>query len=160
MNRNTIWAVTAAAILLTACANTPPPMPAQSRVDEGANMITPMTQKRETLVATGYAVISIQNHRNPAQQRLLAIRASKLDAYRALTEQVYGQQLDASTTVADMTVMSDTFRARVEGVIYGAVLVSITPVGDDTYETTMSLDRHVVNDLRALYIASLSSRRN
>ena len=160
MNRNTIWAVTAAAILLTACANTPPPMPAQSRVDEGANMITPMTQKRETLVATGYAVISIQNHRNPAQQRLLAIRASKLDAYRALTEQVYGQQLDASTTVADMTVMSDTFRARVEGVIYGAVLVSITPVGDDTYETTMSLDRNVVSELRALYIASLANKRN
>jgi hypothetical protein len=159
MNRITFWAVTASAILLTACANTPPPMPAQARVDDSANMITPMTQKRETLVATGYAVISIQNHRNPAQQRLLAIRASKLDAYRALTEQVYGQQLDASTTVADMTVMSDTFRARVEGVIYGAVLVSITPVGDDTYETTMSLDRNVVNDLRALYVASLSSRR-
>jgi hypothetical protein len=32
-------------------------------------------------------------------------------------------------------------------------------VGDDTYETTMSLDRHVVNDLRALYIASLSNKR-
>jgi len=160
MNRITFWAVTASAILLTACASTPPPMPVQARMDDSANMITPMTQKRETLVATGYAVISIQNHRNPAQQRLLAIRASKLDAYRALTEQVYGQQLDASTTVADMTVMSDTFRARVEGVIYGAVLVSITPVGDDTYETTMSLDRNVVNDLRALYIASLSSKRN
>ena len=160
MNRTTVWAVTAAALLLTACANTPPPMQGQARMDDSANMITPMTQKRETLVATGYAVISIQNHRNPAQQRLLAIRASKLDAYRALTEQVYGQQLDASTTVADMTVMSDIFRARVEGVIYGAVLVSITPVGDDTYETTMSLDRNVVNDLRALYIASLSSRRN
>ena len=159
MNRTTIWAVTAAAILLTACANTPPPMQGQARMDDSANMITPMTQKRETLTATGYAVISIQNHRNPAQQRLLAIRASKLDAYRALTEQVYGQQLDASTTVADMTVMSDTFRARVEGVIYGAVLVSITPVGDDTYETTMSLDRNVVSDLRALYVASLSSRR-
>jgi outer membrane protein FlgP len=159
MNRITFWAVTAAALLLTACANTPPPMQGQARMDDGANMITPMTQKRETLTATGYAVISIQNHRNPAQQRLLAIRASKLDAYRALTEQVYGQQLDASTTVADMTVMSDTFRARVEGVIYGAVLVSITPVGDDTYETTMSLDRNVVSDLRALYVASLSSRR-
>jgi hypothetical protein len=159
MNRITFWAVTAAALLLTACANTPPPMQGQARMDDSANMITPMTQKRETLTATGYAVISIQNHRNPAQQRLLAIRASKLDAYRALTEQVYGQQLDASTTVADMTVMSDTFRARVEGVIYGAVLVSITPVGDDTYETTMSLDRNVVSDLRALYVASLSSRR-
>ena len=159
MNRITFWAVTATALMLTACANTPPPMQGQARMDDSANMITPMTQKRETLTATGYAVISIQNHRNPAQQRLLAIRASKLDAYRALTEQVYGQQLDASTTVADMTVMSDTFRARVEGVIYGAVLVSITPVGDDTYETTMSLDRNVVSDLRALYVASLSSRR-
>ena len=129
------------------------------KAEESANMITPMTEKRETLVATGYAVISIQNHRNPSQQRLLAIRASKLDAYRALTEQVYGQQLDANTTIADMTVMSDTFRARVEGVVYGAVLVSITPVGDDTYETTLSLDRRIVNDLRSLYIAQLSTAR-
>lgn len=159
MNRLTHWALVAATALLTACHTNPSLPPGQARFDEGASMITPMTQKRETLVATGYAVISIQNHRNPAQQRLLAIRASKLDAYRALTEQVYGQQLDASTTVADMTVMSDTFRARVEGVVYGAVLVSITPVGDDSYETTMSLDRSVVNDLRALYIASLSQRR-
>jgi hypothetical protein len=58
-----------------------------------------------------------------------------------------------------MTVMSDTFRARVEGVVYGAVLVSITPVGDDTYETTLSLDRRIVNDLRSLYIAQLSTKR-
>lgn len=124
-----------------------------------ASMITPMVEKRETLVATGYAVVSVQNHKNPAQQRLLAIRASKLDAYRSLTEQVYGQQLDATTTVADMTVMSDTFRAKVEGVIYGAVLVSIAPVGDDTYETTLSLDQHVVRDLRSLYLNQLAARR-
>jgi hypothetical protein len=144
MKRITVGAAIAATLLLGGCSalkfhhvheyEEPP----QSAPDtKPATMITPMTEKRETLVATGYAVISIQNHRNPAQQRLLAIRASKLDAYRALTEQVYGQQLDASTTVADMTVMSDTFRARVEGVIFGAVLVSITPVGDDTYETTI-----------------------
>jgi len=122
-------------------------------------MISPMVEKRETLMATGYAVVSVQNHKLAAQQRLMAIRASKLDAYRALTEQVYGQQLDASTTVADMVVMNDTFRTRVEGVVYGAVLVSITPVGDDTYETTMSLDRQVVNDLRALYLGQLAARR-
>lgn len=126
---------------------------------EPATMITPLVEKRETLVATGYAVISVQNHKNQAQQRLLAIRASKLDAYRSLTEQVYGQQLDASTTVADMTIMSDTFRAKVEGVIYGATMVSITPVGDDTYETTLSLDQHVVRDLRALYLGQLTARR-
>ena len=139
MKRATFWALVATALLTTACALPPAntaKSPEQMKAEESANMITPMTEKRETLVATGYAVISIQNHRNPSQQRLLAIRASKLDAYRALTEQVYGQQLDANTTIADMTVMSDTFRARVEGVVYGAVLVSITPVGDDTYETT------------------------
>ena len=125
-----------------------------------ASMITPMLERKENMVATGYAVISIQNHKNAAQQRLLAIRASKLDAYRALTEQVYGQQLDASTTVADMTVLNDTFRTRVEGVIYGATLVSITPVGDDTYETTMSLDRNAVQDLRMLYLTQIASRNN
>ena len=159
MKRTTFWALVAVTLLTTACALPPFKSAEQPKADESANMITPMTEKRETLVATGYAVISIQNHRNASQQRLLAIRASKLDAYRALTEQVYGQQLDANTTIADMTVMSDTFRARVEGVVYGAVLVSITPVGDDTYETTLSLDRRIVNDLRSLYIAQLSTKR-
>ena len=159
MKRTTFWALVAVTLLTTACALPTFKSAELPKADESANMITPMTEKRETLVATGYAVISIQNHRNASQQRLLAIRASKLDAYRALTEQVYGQQLDANTTIADMTVMSDTFRARVEGVVYGAVLVSITPVGDDTYETTLSLDRRIVNDLRSLYIAQLSTKR-
>jgi hypothetical protein len=122
-------------------------------------MIAPMVEKRETLVATGYAVISVQNHKLAAQQRLMAIRASKLDAYRALTEQVYGQQLDATTTVAEMMITSDTFRTRVQGIIYGAVLESITPIGDDTYETTLSLDGRVVNDLRVLYLSQMASAR-
>jgi hypothetical protein len=131
---------------------------AQPALPESAGMIAAMVEKRETLTATGYAVISVQNHRNPAQQRLLAIRASKLDAYRSLTEQVYGQQLDATTTVADMTVQNDIFRTRVEGVIYGAVLVSITPAGEDTYETTLSLDKAVVRDLRTLYLGQMVAK--
>ena len=149
-------------LALAGCQSLPLNSMGQDKVETAAtpvSMISPLVEKRETLVATGYAVISVQNHRNPAQQRLLAIRASKLDAYRSLTEQVYGQQLDASTTVADMTVMSDTFRAKVEGVIYGATMVSITPVGEDTYETTLSLDQYVVRDLRALYLGQMASRR-
>lgn len=155
-------------VLLQACQGFPmkvdttvytPPGSADVAVKPPVSMVSPMMEKRETFVATGYAVISIQNHKNPAQQRLLAIRASKLDAYRALTEQVYGQQMDATTTVADMTVMNDTFRARVEGVIYGANLVSITPIGDDTYETTLSLDRNAVQDLRTLYLTQIATRR-
>ena len=116
-----------------------------------------MVDQRQSILATGYAVISIQHHDNPAQQRLLSIRASKLDAYRSLMEQVYGQYLDANTTVAEMVIESDSFRARVQGVIYGAQLVSITPVGDDTYETTLSLKRGIVGDLRVLYLQQLDS---
>ena len=131
----------------------------EAMVDQNRNILATaygMTQG-QGIVATGYAVISIQQHDNPAQQRLLSIRASKLDAYRTLMEQVYGQYLDANTTVAQMVVESDSFRARVQGVIYGAQLVSITPVGDDTYETTLSLKRGIVNDLRALYLEQLGS---
>jgi outer membrane protein FlgP len=135
-----------------------PTVPAAPPVAE-SGLMAPMVEKRETLVATGYAVISAQEHPLPAQQRLMAIRASRLDAYRALTEQVYGQYIDASTTVADLVVKSDSLRARVEGVVYGAVLVSITPVGEDTYETTLSLDRSVVQDLRTLYLAQIAQRR-
>ena len=125
---------------------------------ETKSLMTPLVEKRETITATGYAVVAVQNHKNPAQQRLMAIRASKLDAYRNLTEQVYGQQLDASSTVADMVVTNDTFRTKVEGVIYGARLVSITPVGEDTYETTLSLDKDVVKDLRVLYMSQLAAK--
>ena len=146
----------------------PPPAPVQTADappeaekvrPSNSGLVQSMIERRQSMTATGYAVISVQNHRLPAQQRLLAIRASKLDAYRALTEQVYGQYLDATTTVADMVVQSDSFRARVEGVIYGATLVSITPVGDDTYETTLALDASVVDDIRNLYLQQLASVR-
>jgi len=133
-----------------------PATPPQTTVVE--TKAIPVVERRSAIRATGYAVISVQPSDVDAQQRLLAIRASKLDAYRGLTEQVYGQYLDATTTVADMAVLSDTFRTQVEGVIYGAKVVSIAPVGEDTYETTMSLDQDVVDDLRALYLASMASR--
>ncbi|NBR28763.1 MAG: hypothetical protein EBT83_10215 [Betaproteobacteria bacterium] len=110
------------------------------------------TARPANLAATGYAVISVQSHKSAAQQRLLAIRAAKLDAYRNLAEQVYGTRLDASTTVAEMAVTSDKFRARVDGVIYGAVLANITPINNDTYEVTLTLDGAVVNDIRLLYL--------
>ena len=94
-----------------------------------ASFVEPMVERRDTLTATGYAVIDVQPSDSAAQRRLLAIRAAKLDAYRGLTEQVYGQYLDSTTTVADMVVRSDSFRARVEGVVYGANLVQIEQIG-------------------------------
>ena len=39
---------------------------------------TPM-YKKEVIISTGYANISTQKSKNPAQRRLMAIRASKLE---------------------------------------------------------------------------------
>ena len=113
-------------------------------------------ERRRPSLSTGYAVISIQQHHLPAQQRLLAIRAAKLDAYRGLAEQVYGQYLDGATTVADATLRSDRVRSRVEGLIHGAEVVSIAPVGNDTYELTLPLDRDVMFELRAIYLEEMA----
>jgi hypothetical protein len=133
----------------------PPPAanrPAAPVVQPVAVQPMSTTERRRPIQATGYAVISIQPHALPAQQRLLAIRAARLDAYRGLAEQVYGQFLDGATTIADAVLRSDRVRARVEGIIHGAEVVSIMPVGQDTYELTLSLDRDVVRELRALYL--------
>jgi len=144
-----IIALSSISVLATSCSTT---------MDEyNAAAVETMINEKGNIRATGYAVINVQAHDNPAQQRLLAIRASKLDAYRSLMEQVYGQYLDVNTTVGQMIVESDTFRARVQGVIYGAYLVSITPVGDDTYEVTLSLDRDIVRDLRVLYLQQMTA---
>ena len=156
MKRSALFVLVLSMLALMGCKSINLSMPVTSK--DASSMVPPVVEKRETITATGYAVVTVQNHKNPAQQRLMAIRASKLDAYRNLTEQVYGQQLDASSTVADMVVTNDTFRTKVEGVIYGARLVSITPVGEDTYETTLSLDRDVVQDLRIMYMGQVAAK--
>ena len=155
MNKKQLCGWLMASLVLPGCATVDLQKPTTV---SAASMVTPLVEKIENLTATGYAVVSVQSHKNQAQQRLVAIRASKLEAYRALTEQVYGLQLDANSTVADMMVTHDTFRSKVQGIIYGATLVSITPVSEDTYETTLSLDKSVVKELRQAYITQMANR--
>ncbi|MDG1199979.1 MAG: LPP20 family lipoprotein [Porticoccaceae bacterium] len=142
--------VVVGSIVLTGCAT--------SIEDYNAAVIQGIVDQNNNILATGYAVISAQKSDIPAQQRILSIRASKLDAYRALMEQIYGQYLDANTTIGEMVMKSDTLKARVQGMVYGARLVSINPVGDDTYETTLSLDKNIVNDLRRLFLAARANQ--
>lgn len=139
------------AITLTGCAT--------SIEDYNAAVIQGMVDQNDNILATGYAVISAQKSDIPAQQRILSIRASKLDAYRALMEQIYGQYLDATTTIGEMVLKNDSLKARVQGMVYGARLVSINPVGEDTYETTLSLDKDIVNDLRRLFLSARSKQQ-
>ena len=106
--------------------------------------------------ATGYSVIQSHSGSEP-QQRLMAIKAARLDAFRQLAEVVYGTYIDSNTTISDLTIQDDVYRARVEGVIYGAELVKIEPVSNDTYAVTLGLPRAMVNDLRLLYMRLVSN---
>ncbi|MDE0970102.1 MAG: LPP20 family lipoprotein [Octadecabacter sp.] len=97
-----------------------------------------------TITGTGYATISAQPARNINQKRLMAIRVARLDAMRELTEQVHGLSLSGQTTVVDAVLQNDTTRATVQGTIRGARTVRINPVGSDTYEVVLELDRDMI----------------
>ncbi len=87
----------------------------------------------------GYGAESTFGAYTPGQRRLMAIRASKLDAYRALAEQLYGIKIDSNTSISTMTAKSDSFRARVNAVVRGARIVSVTPMADRNYETVLEV---------------------
>ena len=80
---------------------------------------------------------------------LQAMRASKLDAYRELTEQVYGQSLQGSTTLRDAVQTSNQMQVSVDGMVRGARVVRTYPV-DNMYATELELDTKVLYDLYRL----------
>lgn len=56
---------------------------------------------------------------NPAQARLGAEKAAKMDAFRNLLEQVRGIQVSSGRTVGDLMGSKEELRGRVEGLIRG-----------------------------------------
>ena len=132
----------------------------QINVDKNTNGVVALkevfdssVEKIPTLTAVGYAVVSSQPGRTQAQKRLMAIRSARMSAMRELAEQIHGIQVDSNTTVIDLMVQNDTFRAVVKGVIRGAKTVRINPTGKDTYETVLEIDRDMM-------VALLKSARN
>lgn len=89
--------------------------------------------------ALGVAPISAQQGSNETQRMLMAMRASKLEAYRELAERVYGQRIDSQNTLNAMVAQNDVLEASVQGVIRGARVVKSYAV-DDTYITELELD--------------------
>lgn len=106
------------------------------------NTIKKEAIKRPELIkinGIGYGSESTYEAYTPGQRRLMAIRASKLDAYRSLAEQLSGIKIDSNTSVATLTSQSDSFRARVSAIVRGARVVSITPMADHNYETVLEV---------------------
>lgn len=102
----------------------------------------------------GYAPISLQRSEHETQRMLMAIKASKIAAYAELVEQVYGQQVNSKTTMADMIIDNQQLAASVQGLIRGAKVVKSYPVGD-TYTTELQLD---FKDVYEIYQASLNRK--
>ena len=97
--------------------------------------------------AVGYAPISDQRGASESSRMLMALKASKLDAYRELAEQVYGQKVDSGQSLASLVIENTRLDSSVQGVIRGAKVVKSYPVGDDTYATELELDFKLVNDI-------------
>ncbi|WP_163935909.1 LPP20 family lipoprotein [Paraferrimonas sp. SM1919] len=91
------------------------------------------------LTAVGYASIDSQMGTTEQQKVLAAIKASKLEAYRELAEQIYGQSISSSSKVSDKILQSDSFTAQVNGVVSGAEIDKAYRLGDN-YITELSLD--------------------
>lgn len=106
--------------------------------------------------AIGYAPISAQPGSQDSVKMLLAIKASKLDAYRELAEQVYGQKIGANHSLANLVLEDTQLKSSVQGIIRGAEVVKTYPVGEDTYATELSLDFQKVYDL---YISTARPKR-
>ncbi|MBS1186391.1 MAG: hypothetical protein H6R04_409 [Burkholderiaceae bacterium] len=92
------------------------------------------------ITAVGHGATSSFDAYSTGQKRLMAMRASKLDAYRSLAEQVYGIRLTGNTTVGAMMVQNDSFRVYIDTTLRGARVQSITPMADGNYETVVEMD--------------------
>ncbi|MFT5313040.1 MAG: hypothetical protein ACI8Z9_001524 [Paraglaciecola sp.] len=113
-------------------------------------------QSYPIISAVGYAPISAQRGEDDSTKMLMALKASKLDAYRELTEQVYGQKLDGEQSLANLVIKNTRLSSSVQGIIRGARVVKSYPVGDDTYATELELDFAHVYDI---YLSTARPKR-
>ncbi|WP_417614618.1 LPP20 family lipoprotein [Oceanisphaera sp.] len=99
------------------------------------------------LYAVGYAPISLQKPLDHQQKLLHAMRASKMDAYRELTEQLGGVLSVSSSTMNSQILQDGIVSNRSRGVVRGARVVNSYPDGD-MYITELELDLKLYEKLR------------
>jgi hypothetical protein len=105
--------------------------PMETQVDPVAPLI---------LRVVGYGAINPKaKGQSDVQKRLMSIRASRLDAYRAMAERVYGTKLSGSSTVRDLVVQNDSFRTYVDTFIHGARVISSDVLEDGSVETILEM---------------------
>ena len=96
--------------------------------------------------ATGYGAPP-KNYYPEGQRRLMTMRASKIDAYRALAEIVGGLHVWGGSAIGDMVIERDRYRVFIDSFVRGAHVVSVEAMEDNTYKTIveMEVDQRFLN---------------
>lgn len=123
-------------LLMISCstAKVPPPTPAVEYLPN------------KTISATGYGTVEKSDLYSRSQIKLMAMRASKMDAYRGLAEQLNGIQLRGDTAVENMEVTHDSYQIYLNAYLRGARVKRASAIGsdpyagDDAFETVVELD--------------------
>ncbi len=76
---------------------------------------------------------------NPAQARLMALRAAKAEALRNLLEQAEGVVIVSDSRVEDFIVKNDALKSRVDAFIKGAWVSEERVLSDGSYEVEMEI---------------------
>ncbi len=88
---------------------------------------------------------------------LLARRAAIVDAYRMLAETVNTVQLDAETTMEDLTITSDVVRTKVSALIKGARIVSEHANSDGSYSVRVAVPLYGVDGVAGTALPEIKS---
>ncbi len=91
------------------------------------------------LRVTGYGAYDLEAAKKSGQVRLDAVRVSRLDAYRALAERVYGTRVVSTTEIDRLKIKQDRLVASVDSSIRGAQVVAINEMQPGTIETVLEL---------------------
>ena len=96
--------------------------------------------------ATGYGAPP-KNYYPEGQRRLMTMRASKIDAYRALAEVVGGLHVWGGSSIGDMVIERDRYRVFIDSFVRGAHVMSVEAMEDNTYKTVveMEVDQRFLN---------------
>lgn len=104
-----------------------------------ANTIAVIKQEPIVVTATGYAALATNKRLSKSQARILTLRSSMLDAYRNLSERVYGLKIDGSSSLRNMVIENDELRTYVDAYLVGAKVISQREHEDGTFETVVEM---------------------
>ncbi|WP_354623906.1 hypothetical protein [Psychromonas sp. MME2] len=127
-----------AILLLSACAKTN---------GQQQNMLFSSNDQPYIMTSIGYAPIAAQQGESFDLQMLNAIKASKLEAYKELAEQIYGVLLSSENAVNGSRLLNDLIQAQVNGLVRGAKVLKSYHEGD-LYITELALDMRSVSLLK------------